>query len=183
MTEATANLPGILLSANSLVDRPLCAPPIWAVAAPMRDLASHWTGLGLPYVAGLTNSIDFPNHPWRLPTSREDKLRRVRHESKFHGFGACFLPILPLILGSSNLQFQGKMRSGWAVDETFQAQAPQIVGHLGRRVGSRLDSQQVGLMTPEIAVAEALDQLREQAQRHPQSHSCPFRQSFRLQGA
>lgn len=62
------------------------------------------------------------------------------------------------------------MGAGWAVDETFQPQAPQIVRHLGRRVGGRLDSQQVGHMTAQIAVAEALDQVREQAQRHSQSH-------------
>ena len=62
------------------------------------------------------------------------------------------------------------MSTGRPGDQPLQPQAPQIVGHLRRRVRAGLGSQQLGDMTTQIAIAEALDQVCEQAQRYPQGH-------------
>src|SRR5579883_3397529 len=55
------------------------------------------------------------------------------------------------------------MRSRRAEDQPLQSQASQIVRHLGRRVGRRLDSQQVRQVTMQVTIVEALNQEWEQA--------------------
>src|SRR6516162_9826795 len=50
------------------------------------------------------------------------------------------------------------MRSRWPEDQTLQPQASPIIRHLRRRVRGGIGSQQVGHVTTQVAMAEALDQ-------------------------
>jgi hypothetical protein len=60
--------------------------------------------------------------------------------------------------------------AGWPENETFEAQAAQVVGHVSAGVIAAGDAKQVGNQDPQVAIMEAIDQVLKQGQCQEQGH-------------
>src|SRR5216684_2922304 len=60
--------------------------------------------------------------------------------------------------------------SGWPVDQAFEPEPPQVVGHLVGCVLRYTHTQQVGHVLAQIVIAKAVNQMVEQRERQKQCH-------------